>query len=441
LKKARFCRLRAQLALAFVVVAVAAVLATVAVGNLSVRGDEQRDMTRQQVMQTKTAAVGAASAYARRGWARDLTPVMAEIAGSGSAAQIRDSHGHIVRSSANFASFPASSEHRTPVTVNGRTVGSVTMRFGEVGANAVLARFNSQRLRARIIGVSIGVLIAMLAAFVVALRITGPLTKLLNTARARGSGRPDARVGPVHGFRDMRELGTAFDQMADTLSRQDQVRRNLVADVAHQLRTPIAVIRAGSEAMLDGISKPTPANIESLHEETIRLTRMVDDLQVLSAAEAAAVQLTLKPSDLSAAAAAAADSLADVYRRAGVRLVRQLSPVTVPCDESRMHDVIINLLGNAAKFTPAGGWVELNTHPNGKAAILRVRDSGIGIAAEELPYVSERFYRAANSAAHDGSGIGLAIVDELVRGHHGTLDIESQTGQGTEVTVKLPKAG
>jgi two-component system, OmpR family, sensor histidine kinase BaeS len=440
LKKARFCRLRAQLALAFVVVALAAVLATVAVGNLSVRGDEQQDMTRQQVMQTNTAAVGAASAYARRGWARDLTPVMAEIAGSGSAAQIRDSHGHIVRSSANFASFAASSEHRTPVTVNGRTVGSVTMRFGEVGANAVLARFNSQRLRARIIGVSIGVLIAMLAAFVVALRITGPLTKLLKTARARGGGRPDARVGPVHGFRDMRELGTAFDQMADTLSRQDQVRRNLVADVAHQLRTPIAVIRAGSEAMLDGISKPTPANIESLHEETIRLTRMVDDLQVLSAAEAAAVQLTLKPSDLSAAAAAAADSLADVYRRAGVRLVRQLSPVTVPCDEPRMHDVIINLLGNAAKFTPAGGWVELNTHPNGKAAILRVRDSGIGIAAEELPYVSERFYRAANSAAHDGSGIGLAIVDELVRGHHGTLDIESQTGQGTEVTVKLPKA-
>jgi two-component system sensor histidine kinase BaeS len=440
LTNARFSRLRAQLALAFVLVAVAAVLATVAVGNLSVRGDEQRDMAHQQVMQTDAAAVGASSAYAHPGWPRGLAPVIAQIAGSGGAAQIRDSHGHLVQSSANFASFPAKSEHRSPVTVDGRTVGSVTMRFGDVGANAVLARFNSQRLRARVIGVSIGVLIAMIAAFVVALRMTGPLTRLLKTARARGSGRPDARVGPVHGFRDMRELGAAFDQMADTLSRQDQVRRNLVADVAHQLRTPIAVIRAGSEAMLDGISEPTPANIESLHEETIRLTRMVNDLQLLSAAEAAAVQLTLKPSDLSAAAATAADSLSDVYRRAGVRLIRQLDPVTVPCDEPRMHDVIINLLSNAAKFTPAGGFVELNTRSNGKSAILRVRDSGIGIAADELPYISERFYRAANSAAHDGSGIGLAIVDELVRGHHGTLDISSEAGQGTEVTIKLPKA-
>ncbi len=440
MSKARFRRLRVQLALAFVFVALAGVLATVAVGNLSVRGDEQRDLARQQVIQTDTAAKGAASAYVRPGWPRGLMPVMAVAARSGGAVQVRDSHGNVVRSSANFASFPAHPEHRTPVTVHGRSVGSVTMRFGDLGTNAIMARFNSQRMRARIIGSLIGVLIALLAGLVVATRITGPLTRLLNAARARGSGRPDARVGQVRGFHDVRELGAAFDQMADSLSRQDQVRRNLVADVAHQLRTPISVIQASSEAMLDGVSKTTRANIESLHEETIRLSRKVDDLQQLSAAEAAAVQLTLKPRDLSATAAAAADSLSDVYLRAGVHLACQLDPVAVPCDEPRMHDVITNLLSNAAKYTPEGGCVELTTWPNGKSAILRVRDSGIGIPADELPHISERFYRGTNSAAQDGSGIGLAIAEELVRGHHGTMDISSEAGYGTEVTITLPRA-
>lgn len=440
MNKARFRRLRVQLALAFVFVALAGVLATVAVGNLSVRGDEQRDLARQQLIQADTAAKGAASAYARSGWPGGLTPVMAVVARSGGAAQVRDIHGKVVRSSADFASFPARPEHRAQVTVRGHSVGSVTMRFGDTGTNAIMARFNAQRMRARIIGSLIGVLIALLAGLVVATRITGPLTRLLNAARARGSGRPDARVGHVHGFHDVRELGAAFDQMADTLSRQEQVRRNLVADVAHELRTPISVIQASSEAMLDGISETTRANIESLHEETIRLSRKVDDLQQLSAAEAAAVQLTLRPRDLSATAAAAADSLSDVYLRAGVHLVRQLDPVAVPCDEPRMHDVVTNLLSNAAKYTPEGGCVQLTTWPNGRSAILCVRDSGIGIAADELPHISERFYRGTNSAGQDGSGIGLAIAEELVRGHHGTMHISSEPGHGTEVTIKLPRA-
>jgi len=424
------------------VVAVAAVAATISAGLLTVRGDQHRDMVRQQEQQTTVAAHTAATAYVDRhnGWSAALPPAMAAVSRTGAAAQVLDARGKVVWSSADFAIFPAHPERTAPVVAAGRTVGSVRVRFVESSSKAIFARFNGQRVRARIISIVIGVLFGLLVALIVVPRITAPLSKLLRVAQAMAAGKRDARVGRVRGFRDVRELAGTFDHMADTLSRQDQVRRNLVADVAHQLRTPISILQASSEAMMDGLSRPTRANIASLHEETRRLSRMVDDLQELSAAEAAAVQLTLRPADLSLAAASAADSLSEIYDQADVSLVRRLTPAVAPCDDSRMYEVITNLLSNAVKFTPAGGRVELETRPNGKSAVLSVRDTGIGIAADELPHISERFFRGANSAQQSGSGIGLAIVDELVRGHHGTLDITSEKGKGTRVTINLPAA-
>ena len=151
--------------------------------------------------------------------------------------------------------------------------------------------------------------------------------------------------------------------MADGEGGQDQVRRNLVADVAHELRTPIAVLQAGHEAMLDGVAGPTPEHLVSLRDEVLRLARMVDDLQRLASAEAAALQLTLVPSDLAAAAVVAADSLADSSRRRH-HPERRLSEVMVLCDPLRMHEIATNLLTNAMKFTPAGGTVLLETGPD-----------------------------------------------------------------------------
>lgn len=304
---------------------------------------------------------------------------------------------------------------------------------------ALLARFERQRWEARIVGGSIGLLLAFVVSLIVAPRITAPLRRLVRVAREMASGQRDARVGEVEGFRDLRELGATFDQMADALSRQDQVRRNLVADMAHQLRTPISILQAGSEAMLDGVQNLTRSNVRSLRDETVRLGRMVDDLQQLSAAEAAAVQLTLRPTDLSKAATIAADSLADIFHRAGVLLVQRLSPVVAPCDDLRMNDIITNLLSNSAKFTPKGGCVVLETRAACSAAVLRVVDTGIGIPMAELPHISERFFRGANSVEQSGSGIGLAIVEELVRGHHGTMDISSEQGKGTQVTITIPR--
>jgi two-component system sensor histidine kinase BaeS len=435
----RIGRLGLQLALAFVGVAVMAVLAASAYGVVTVTAAEHQALRRQEINETSAAAIGAASTYVRTGWSRTIIPVIMVADRTGAVIRVRDTKGVIVGSSRAFASFPPGPEHRDPVIVNGRRVGSITMKFDDRGIGAVLAHFDAQRWTSGIVGGSFGVLLALLAALVVAPRITAPVDRVLHAARAMGSGRADTRAGTVRGYRDMRDLTAAFDQMADALSRQEQVRRNLVADIAHELRTPIAVLQAGTEAMLDGVTDLTAGQVDSLHDEILRLSRMVDDLQRLASAEAAAVQLTLEPADLAASAAAVADSLTEVFDRAGIILVRRLTKVHARCDRLRMRDVITNLLTNAAKFTPEGGSIVIETRPSGKMALLRVSDNGIGIPAEELAHVSERFFRGQNSADVAGSGIGLAIVDELVRGHHGTMVIASQPGAGTEVTITLPR--
>lgn len=438
LADARVGRLGLQLALAFVGVAITAGVAASVVTALTVNTAEGQVLSRQEIMQTNAAALGAAATYVPSGWPRELAPVIAVIDRTGAAARVWDSAGVAVRSSPGFESFPPGPEHEAPVMVGGRRVGLIAVKFGDRGIGAVLVHFDAQRWRARLVGGSAGALLALAVAVVLGPRITAPVDRVLHAARAMGSGDLDARAGDVRGFSDLRQLAAAFDQMADSLAREAQVRRNMVADISHELRTPIAVLQASTEAMLDGVSELTAEGVQSLQEEVLRLGRMVDDLQRLAAAEAAAIQLNVVPGDLADAAGAAADSLASIFAGKGVTLVRQLESAPVSCDRRRMHDVITNLLTNAAKFTPPGGRVVLETRRSGATAVLCVSDTGTGIGPEDLPRVSERFFRAQNPPGKPGSGIGLAIVEELVRAHHGTMDIASEPGRGTRVTIKLP---
>jgi two-component system sensor histidine kinase BaeS len=421
-------------------VALAAVTAFSAVGTLAVNAYEGRDLDRQEALQASAAALGAESAYARHNWSRALSPVMVAIRDSGAAALIRNNTGAVVQQTPGYSRLPSGPERRLPLTSGGRSVGTIAVRFTHRGVADLLSQLNSQRWRARLAGGAIGALLALVVALILARRITAPVERLLRAARAMGGGDRDARIGRVRGFADLRELAAAFDQMADALRREEQVRRNMVADISHELRTPVAVLQASTEAMLDGVRKLTPGQIRSLHDEAMRLGRLVGDLQRLASAEAASLQMTLGPCGLAAPAGAAADSLASVFASAGVTVARQLAPALAWCDERRIYDVITNLLTNAAKFTPAGGQVRIETWQSPGAALLRVSDTGVGIREEDLPRVSERFYRGQNGSGAPGTGIGLAVVDELVRGQHGTVSIASQVGKGTQVTVTLPSA-
>jgi two-component system, OmpR family, sensor histidine kinase BaeS len=434
--------IRLRLALAFVGVALLAVALlaglTAAFAAADVSGLAARQ--RQELTQAMTVAAGAAWETGS-GWsAADLATVIDAGSRIGADVQVSDNEGRIIATSPGFSAATQPAEPAA-VTVRGLRVGTISVRLSSSGLPAADSVLRSALLRAIASAAGLAALLALLAGLLAARRITRPVSRLIEVTHAMGHGERAARVGEIRAPDELRELAATFDRMADNLARQDQLRRDVVADVAHELRTPVAVLQAGHEALLDGVVDPSPAQLSSLRDEVLRLARLVDDLHTLSAAEAAALQLSSQPCDLAEIADAAADSLASRFEAADITLERRLTPVSVLADTHRMHQVVINLLGNALKFTPAGGRVTLETGPADGRACLSVADTGAGIPSDELPRIFDRFWRGRQAAGVAGSGIGLAVVAELVRAHGGTVTATSTLGQGTRLIVTVPRAG
>jgi two-component system sensor histidine kinase BaeS len=433
-----------RLALAFLSVALAAVALLAGLTAAFAAKDVANLASQQRNELARAIAVAASAVWDRNNtWsAADLSPVL-ELAGStGTAVQIRDQSGLLVASSDNFA---AAEDPQTtvPVDAHRQRVGTVVVRSTGTGLNAADRSLRTALLRAIAGAAGLAALLALLTGLAAARRITRPVIRLIAATRAMAAGDRTARVGEIRAAGELQELAAAFDQMAGTLDRQEQIRRNLVADVAHELRTPIAILQAGHEALLDGVAEPTPAELVSLRDEVLRLARMVGDLQTLAAADAAALNLTRTHCDLAELAAVAADSLARRFEAAGLTLDRRLDSSPVLADPHWLHQAITNLLTNALKFTPAGGRVTISTGRHGAEAVLAVTDTGAGIAAEDLPRIFDRFFRGQRAAQISGSGIGLAVAAELVQAHGGRLTARSETagpGQGTQMTLSLPSA-
>ncbi len=431
-----------RLALAFLSVALAAVALLAGLTAALAAADVSALTSQQRADLTSAIAVAAAAAWDHTdSWASaDLSPVLDLATRTGAEAQIRDQAGQVVISSPGFAAQSAAPQQTAAVLVNGSRVGEAVLRFTNSGLASADHALQSDLLRAIFGAAGLAAVLALLTGLVMARRITRPVERIIAVTRAMGHGDHAARVGEVAAPGELRELATAFDQMADTRDRQDQLRRDLVADVAHELRTPVAVLQAGHEALLDGITEPTPEQLASLRDEVLRLARMVGDLQTLAAADAAALHLTRRPCDLAGLAGAAADSLAGQFEAAGILLERRLTAVGIDADPRWLHQVITNLLTNALKFTPAGGRVTLAAGPSGaREAVLTVTDTGTGIPADELPRIFDRFWRGRQAAQVSGSGIGLAVAAELARAHHGQLTASSQPGQGTVLSLTLPR--
>ena len=432
-----------RMVLVFVAVALAAIAVNATISAESLGSDINRVAMQQEGSLAQSVAATAAAAYQGSNWGlANLDPVL-DLANRGDAsAQIRNISGQVVAQSPRFARFPSAHQLILPVDLNERQVGQVTVRFSSMSLGAVVRNFEAAKWHTRLAAAGIAALIALVVSLIVARAITGPLEQLLEAVRARSRGNRAAQIRPVRGTGVVRELLESYNQSAVALDKQDRLRRNLVADVAHELRTPVAVLQATLEAMLDGVTDFTPSAVASLRDEVLRLGKMVEDLQRLAAAESASLQLRLAPHDLATIAADAAFSLGDAFRVADVTLAQRLTEVYVLCDPARTREVISNLLTNSLKFTPPGGSVRLAVGPDGGGmAAIGVNDTGVGIPAEELPHVTERFFRGIRSAEMAaGSGIGLTIVAELVEAHNGQLDIASEPGTGTRVTVTLPVA-
>ncbi|HEX2805699.1 MAG TPA: HAMP domain-containing sensor histidine kinase, partial [Kineosporiaceae bacterium] len=268
-----------------------------------------------------------------------------------------------------------------------------------------------------------------------------PLLALADAARALAAGEADPARLVRSAPGELGEVGRAFTAMAATVRREEELRRAVVADVAHELRTPVTILRGQTEQLLDGVAEPTPQRLVSLHDEVLRLQRLTDDLATLSAADAAAVSLHPVATDLSDLVRDAVQAMASQFDDADLTVdLDAADSVVVLGDATRLTQVATNLLSNAIKFTPPGGHVTVTVR-DGAQAELAVRDNGPGIPDEELPHVFERFWRGHDARSRGGSGIGLAVVQALVTAHGGEVTVARPGDGGTLVTVGLPRAG
>jgi signal transduction histidine kinase len=239
------------------------------------------------------------------------------------------------------------------------------------------------------------------------------------------------------------ELGSAFNSLAETLARNERLRRDLVNDVAHELRTPLTNIRCHVEAMLDGLAEPGPETLASLHEETLLLNRLLDDLRDISLAEAGQLQLSPGPCAVVPELERAVKLHLPAAESKGIAIDLD-APADLPevhADTSRLAQILRNLLSNAIRHTPAGGRIAVRARAEGTGVVIEVEDNGPGIAPEHLPHIFERFYRADASRDRQsgGAGLGLAIVKHLAEAQGGAVSAESVPGRGARFTVRLTR--
>ncbi|TAK14073.1 MAG: HAMP domain-containing histidine kinase [Anaerolineae bacterium] len=277
-------------------------------------------------------------------------------------------------------------------------------------------------------------------------RFGEPLRQLFRAIDSVAEGDLSVRV-PKDDSPQFGELIKRFNKMVVELERADQQRRNLTADIAHELRTPLHIIQGNLEGVLDGVYQATPDHINDTLEETKLLGRLVNDLQTLSLAESG--QLPLHPTrfmvadlldDLMASFSSQAEALG-IELKTGTGDPGQ----HLTADYVRLNQVLSNLVSNALRHTPEGGTITVETETlTGEARNVRIRvtDTGVGISAEDLPFIFDRFWRGDKSRTRDGhvsSGLGLAIAQQLVQAHGGTIEVESEVGKGTRFVIDLPE--
>ncbi len=334
----------------------------------------------------------------------------------------------------------------SPLELDGQQIGTVLIDNQRPPRDPAEEAFAAQTNRALFIGALGGTAVAILLAIIFARNLTRPLRELSQASRHMAEGNLQQAV-PVRTEDELGELAITFNQMSQALVEANQARRQMTADIAHDLRTPLTVLSGYLEAMQDKTLAPTPARFELMQQEIDTLNRLVTDLRTLSLADAG--ELVLQTELISPA-----DLLNQVQAAYGRQAEQQSITLKVICapglpqanlDPGRMRQMLSNLVSNALRFTPIGGTITLSAQQSSitkNKLQISISDTGPGIPAADLPHVFKRFYRGDKARSDDsGSGLGLAIAKSLVNAHGGTITVDSPAAnnQGTRFTITLPQ--
>ncbi len=458
-------RLWTRLTLAFVVVSLIGVAIVAWLANAAANDQFRRYLTRQEISNQDALIDALAAFYAQTGsWdgvAAALGNAMPEPAnarpgfGMGQGAGRRgmgwgnatftlaDANGVIVYGARSGQPLtPAEQADAAPIKVNDNVAGYLVMTAPGRGILDQAQQAFLDELRGNILVAALaagGLAVAL--GLTVSRALTTPLAELTRGARAFAARDWAHRVRP-NGPREIAELAGAFNNMAESLQREETLRRNMVADIAHELRTPVAVIQGNLRAMLDGVYPLERSEIATIHDETLLLNRLIDDLRELALMEAGQLTLNIQPVDVAASARAAAERFSALAEARGVILDASSasSALYALADPDRLAQILRNLLSNAIRYTPAGGWVTLAVAQKNDVIEVSVRDTGPGMTPEEAARVFDRFYRGDRSRAREsgGSGLGLAIARSLTEAMGGQIGVDSAPGQGNQFWFTAP---
>jgi signal transduction histidine kinase len=332
-----------------------------------------------------------------------------------------------------------------PIEVNDEQVGQIIFAEGMSRGNLQPPRNDfSTRVNQAIFLAALGATaVSLIIGVVLARGLTKPIQEITQATRSVAQGDLTQQV-PVRSDDELGELATSFNQMSADLAKSRDLRRQMTADIAHDLRTPLSLILGHAEALSDGVLPPTPETFDVIYDEARRLNRLVEDLRLLSLAEAGELPLATRPVPPHSLLERTVVAHTPTAQKKQIELMLNASPdlSEVAVDPDRIAQVLDNLVANALRYTPAYGRIQLTAQQNGSAVQLKVQDSGPGMDATELAHVFDRFYRGDRSRQrHEGgSGLGLAIAKSIVEGHNGRIWAESVPGQGATFVIELPLA-
>ena len=448
----------------FVMVAVVLGAATLASGLLSRRATLIEE--RQVVGRREMPALGWLSpeldrAYASGGWDAVRAALQKPARDAGLLLVIVDANGHAQGASAagfsrvtvtradaqgNISFVNDDNATRNRVEIRGAPTIAVHDSAGALAGRVYALPGDARPPSARqafvpdwIVVIVATAVVALLVAFAQSARLLRPIGELTAAARRMREGDLDVRVRPA-GDDEIARLGRAFNEMAERLAETERMKRQMVGDIAHELRSPLTNLRCGLESIQDGLVAADAARIDALHSETLLLQRLIGDLQDLALAESGGLTLHLDSVDV---AAVARRAIGDETTRPVVSLHVDADAAAVRADAVRLEQMVRNLVTNARQHTPAGGRIEVRAERHDSRVRLAVADTGRGIAAEHLPRVFDRFYRVDGSRdrATGGAGLGLAIVRRLAEAQGGTVSASSPgEGHGAVFTIDLPAA-